>query len=177
MEERKMVQVKVKEGTLEIPEDFILLNPEVAEESVDVLVRECRNHEKYGIPHFIYFVKEGQEKWAVDTIKDIDRLCCEKWPDFQEVVLDKQVIGTDVDKETGEIVYEETGDIVTEEWKNAPNIGDFPVKRYNSIEELENDWETPPYGVRIIPSDAPSVSKENEHKSKITALVDFFRGR
>ena len=147
MEERKMVQVNLKDGVLEVPEDFIILNPEVAQNSTKAWVRECRNSAAYDIPHFVYLVEEGKEIWNEDTTEEISKLCCEKWPKFKEVVLDKQVVGVEWNREKGIIYDTATGKDVTEEWEKAPNIGDFPVKRNDDVDSPIE----PPYGVYIIP--------------------------
>ena len=54
-EEPTMKKIKLADGYLIIPSDWIIVNPERAEHCRYAAVLECRNSAKYGVPHFIYF--------------------------------------------------------------------------------------------------------------------------
>ncbi|MCM1171703.1 MAG: hypothetical protein NC393_06195 [Clostridium sp.] len=139
-EKNAMVKVKLAEGYLIIPADWIIVNPESAESCRYAAVLECRNSAKYGIPHFIYFNNFKYANEYTDTMeKDFYTLCREKWPKFakiEELSEENQLVADPNNK--GEYLN-------VEAHLKAPIIGLFSIK-----EQDENLYNEPPYGAMIV---------------------------
>jgi len=83
----QMIKIPLKSGYLIIPNDWIVVNPERAKSCLYAGVVECRNSEKYGIPHFVFFsdYKFGSE-YTDEFTDEIDALCCKSWPEFSNII-------------------------------------------------------------------------------------------
>ena len=80
-------EISMNNGTLVIPRDWIILNPEDSTKKY-VGVIECRHSFKFEIPHFAFFTDEELPiNYNEEYFKE---LCVAKWPKFQEVI-DAQV--------------------------------------------------------------------------------------
>ena len=115
-------EIGIKEGTLIIPRDWILLNPDQADEYPFALCVECRHSAELGIPHFVYLT---EKKYPYDCtpgdFNKIDSLCVQKWPDF------KDILGQQVDP-----IYnpDDPTDLLNKkEYLAAPTIGYYPILR------------------------------------------------
>lgn len=136
-----MKEITLKNGFVKVPKDWIFLNPEDAANCEYVGVVECRNSEKFEIPHFFFAttVKESVN-YSDDLISKVNKLCCKKWPEFQTKVLDKQVdLIPDPEKHVGYLN--------TQEHLASPAIGYFSIAVSG---ETVNGDDKPPYGAVIV---------------------------
>lgn len=138
----------MKDGYLVCPENWIIVNPEAASNSMYACVLECRNFEAFGnthfgrpIPHFVCYTSVKYGKDFDDAFyNDFSRLCVQAWPDFN-TVLDMQVEPVKDPDKPGRVLNEK-------EWVNAPTLGFFAV--YEEGDPVRpHDYE-PPYGARIV---------------------------
>lgn len=139
-EEPTMKKIKLADGYLIIPSDWIVVNPEQAENCHYAAVLECMHSDQYGVPHFIYLnnYKYGNE--FTDSMKeDFFSLCCKEWPRFKEIeeINEKNQLIPDPNNK-GEYLN-------LEEHLAAPVIGLFSIE-----EKGENPIERMPYGAMII---------------------------
>ena len=136
-----MKEIKIKDGILIIPNDWIIVNPNDAYKHRYAAVLECRNSIKYDIPHFILFCdyKYGKD-YPDDLYDDFIKLCREKWPDFKEKVEDKQI--SPIKNANG------TGYINAEKYLSAPTIGIFHIWE-NGDDYFKTNKEAP-YGAIIV---------------------------
>ena len=133
--------IEISNGCFKYPNDWLLINPEDAPDANYVFVIECRNSQKYSIPHYVYFSdKEVEHDYIVAS-------CLNKYPEFQ-LVIDKQV----------DVLYEKGKPhipryiINQKEWLNAPTIGTFMIERTSEIKEIRQ-WNLsyqPPAGAEIL---------------------------
>lgn len=130
-------KISLKEGYAVIPDDWIVLNRNQAPDKMYACVVEFRNWEKFDIPHFVYFTDTEMGR-DYDT-KEINRLCNELWPQFNDM-LAKQVKPRR-DPTDNHIVN-------SSEWSASPHVGYFPLEVYESKEELAKDH--PPFGAYIL---------------------------
>ena len=74
-------------GTLEVPDNFVILNPEEAPECKSVAVIECMNSEEFNIPHFVLFHKHdtAAEITEEETARMYE-LATKAWEDFAIIV-------------------------------------------------------------------------------------------
>ncbi len=130
-------EIPVKDGLLVIPSDWIDVNPDEALNYKYVAVLECRNADKFGIPHFIMHCqfKYGKD-YPDDFEKQFIEACYKAWPDFKKKVIDKQV--TAIPNENGMGYLNET------EYLESPTIGIFHIWEEGD-EHLDPSQETP-YG-------------------------------
>lgn len=136
-EKSRMVKIELKEGYLVCPADWILLNLEQAKNCHYAGVVECRNSEKYGIPHFVFF---SNRQYGTDYddafINDVNEMCVSAWPGFREKVLEKQVRPIPDPENRGSYLN-------GKEYLAAPIVGHFHIYENGEIEE-------PPYGAVIV---------------------------
>ena len=139
--ELDMQKIHLKDGYLICPKNFVLINPEDAQDMETACVIECRNASKYDIPHYVIFchAKEPYEAAEVYDAKLLDQLL-RRIPKFQRVV-DLQVAPIS-DPEHHQNLLNEN------EFMSAPTIGYFPV--YIHGDPTKPADYKPPYGVQII---------------------------
>lgn len=123
-----MQTIAIKNGSVLYPAEWIIVNPEIAQQCEYAGVIECRNGSKLGIPHFLYFSK--QRMISDSEIEQLHNLCIQKWPKFKEKVLDKQVTLIPDSNNFGEYIN-------AEDYLAAPIIGYFNIAR-------EGDPSLPP---------------------------------
>lgn len=87
--------------SVELPEDYILLNPKEAKKSSYVCVMEVRNGDRYGrvihepsglrsgAPHFVYFLDKPVSELSRDDTARLRSVALNVWPDFKEVLDDE----------------------------------------------------------------------------------------
>ena len=81
-----MKKIRLLDGYLIIPNDWIVLNPERAEHSRYAAVLEARNYVKFGVPHFVYFNNFQYAGDYTDHMKnDFMRLCRKAWDGFANI--------------------------------------------------------------------------------------------
>ena len=143
-EEATMKKIKLADGYLIIPNDWIVVNPEQAENCRYAAVLECRNSTKYGVPHFIYFNNCRYVNEFTDSMEEnFYQLCKKAWPKFSEIkeLSDKNRLVPDPDNK-GQYLNAEAH-------LKAPTIGLFSIQ-----EQGENPFDEPPYGAMIVRTNA-----------------------
>lgn len=118
------------------PSDFILLNPEDAENCTDAFVIEVSCPESFVKqylngeypPHFVYLYQECYEEDIDDLFEDAGELCVTHWPLFQKILKYRVKVNPATRN------YDRT------ELKNFPRVGLFKV---------DDDNEKQPYGINI----------------------------
>ena len=132
----KTIQIPLKEGYITIPSDWIVLNPEEAGECMYAGIVECRNHERYGIPHFVFFTNiRCACDYSKQYIQQIDEMCTKVWPDFKDV-MEKQIELIPDPNHQGRFLNEEA-------FFSAPIIGHFNMYEQGEI-------SNPPFGSMIV---------------------------
>lgn len=133
-EKESMIEIQMKDSRLYVPQNFIILNENVARSCRYALVVECRNSEKYHVPHFVYFLPV---RYKYDKT-EILSLCSQKWIGFS-VILQQQVTPIADPDQPGR--YKNIDAVMA-----SPEIGIF------SIEATDDDLfsDDPPYGAMII---------------------------
>ena len=136
-----MKEIKIKDGVLIIPKDWLVVNPNDAHKHRYAAVLECRNSAKYDIPHFVMFCdyKYGRD-YPDDFCDEFIRLCLDTWSDFKEKVMDKQV--TPIKNTNGK------GYINADKYLLAPTIGIFHIWENNDNYFKIN--KEAPYGAMIV---------------------------
>lgn len=115
--ESQLKRIKIMNGILTYPEDFMLLNENEAEISPFVIIIEVANA-RFSVPHFVYFSPISTRELTPDNLSYINQLCVEKWSYFQEIV--------DTAKKP---IFDENYNCLNEaEMQIAPRIGYFDVK-------------------------------------------------
>lgn len=144
IEEKKeassMIKIKMFDGYLLIPADWIVVNPESAEKCRYAAVLECRNHIQYGVPHFVFF---NNYKYACDYTDYMEEeffsLCRKVWPKFSEIQIlsEKNALVPDPDNK-GRYLNSEAH-------LAAPIIGLFHIEEHG-----DRAYGEPPYGAKIV---------------------------
>lgn len=149
-EEPTMRKIKLADGYLIIPSDWIIVNPERAENCRYAAVLECRNSAKYGVPHFIYF---NNFRYACDYTDHMEAefysLCKKAWPKFSEIqeLSEKNKLVPDPENK-GQYLNADAH-------LAAPIIGLFHIEEQGSRAHGE-----PPYGAMIVRTS--TISDEEE---------------
>lgn len=138
-----MLKVPILNGTLICPDDVILINPEKASCSAYACIIECRNSNKYNIPHFVFFSNiQFVGDYDVTYEKIIYVECQKVYPRFGEI-LSKQV----------EPIYDpdNPGFLLNfKEWNQAPTICLYDI--YVQGDPKYGPDYDPPLNIRIIRS-------------------------
>ncbi len=148
-----MKRVMLKDGYLIIPKDFIVLQDTVdaAEKCLYAGVVESRNHEKYGIPHFVFFSNYKYGKEFDDELHTkVYEACAKAYPEFKKY-FNMQV---DIPQQKGGAEKWQDPEFLArmEKWDQAPCFGLFAIVEkgdplyWNSIHP---NYE-PPYGAMIV---------------------------
>lgn len=138
-----MKKVKLEDGYLIIPTDWIVVNPEQAENCRYAAVLECRNYERYGVPHFIYLHNDRIRNEFTDSMEEeFCELCRKAWDKFPEI--------EELNKKNKLVPDPEHKDqyLNAEAYLSAPIIGIFNIE-----EQGENPFNDPPYGAKIVRTD------------------------
>ena len=123
-----IISIKMKQAHIEIPYNWLPVNLNEAKKCRYALVMECKHSTKLGIPHFIMFT--NHEGFVTNEIhKEFVDLCREKWSNFEDEVLSKQV----------EPVYDNNSGTIlnSEEYDPSPAIGIFKIPVLNKDEESQ----------------------------------------
>ena len=149
-----MREYKMIEGSLYVPKDWIILNPEQEGKCKYAGVVECRNHKKYKIPHFVFFTDNRLLRdYSEEFIQYIYSLCEEKWPRFAEILKMEVKLISDSSQPFG---YKNL-----EEHLASPIVGIFSILR-DDDELFDNK---PPCGALIM-------SNNNENENEIEDDTD-----
>ena len=140
-EELDMQKVAMKDGYLICPKDFVLINSQDAKDMETAWIIECRNANKFGVPHYVVFwhPKEDYEPAEVYDSYLLDQLL-RRIPKFQRIV-DMQVTPIHDPDQPENILNEK-------EFMAAPTIGYYPVHVHGDPNKPA-DYK-PPYGVQIV---------------------------
>lgn len=130
--DNRMKKIELKEGYLTYPSDWILLNSGMANQCYYAGVVECRNSEKYGVPHFVFFSDENYDDAFCEKI---NKMCVKAWPEFQKII-EMQVEPIFDPEKPGRCIN-------VEEHLASPYIGHF------HIQEEGAPWN-PPFGAVIV---------------------------
>lgn len=114
-------KIPLKNGCLYIPGDWILLNPEDAENCEYAGVVECRNSYLYKIPHFVFFTQD----FASESETFINELCVKTYPKFREI-MKMQVEPIPDPEKKGHYLNEK-------EFFTAPIIGHFLIPEKEEV--------------------------------------------
>lgn len=139
-DENQMKKIKLADGYLIIPADWIVVNPENAKSCRYAAVLECRNSAKYGVPHFIYLNNYQYGRDFTDSMEhDFYTKCRKAWDKFSEIeeLSNKNQLVPDPENK-GQYLN-------AEEHLAAPIIGLFSIE-----EQGENSTGETPYGAMII---------------------------
>lgn len=136
--EKELKRIKLIDGTLTYPVDFVLLNENEAEESHFVIVVEVGNT-SFSVPHFVYFSGKSTRDCTSDDFSHICQLCTQKWPKFQSIIdtAKKPIWSKDYTQCLNE-----------SEVRIAPQIGYFDIKAKNDLNYSK--LYKPPMGVQIV---------------------------
>lgn len=146
-DEPSMRKVRLLDGYLIIPSDWILVNEEEAANCRYAAVMECRNSAKHGVPHFIYFNNfQYAREYTEDMEKRFLSLCEKAWPRFKEIrnLSDRNQLVPDPENK-GEYLN-------VEAYLAAPTIGLFHI--------AEQCNRKLPYGAMIIRTDEATNETE-----------------
>ena len=141
-ERDNMQKITLKEGYLICPSDWVIINPEEAPNALWANVIECRNHTRYNIPHFVYFITDLNDyKNNNKTFeKKIHQKCERIYPRFKDIL--KQQVNDDLK------INDPDYNKKLIEWENAPTIGHFPI--YVQNDDTTEPGYKPPFGAKII---------------------------
>lgn len=144
-ETKHLKRINLKEGYLQYPGDWILVNPDDAYKYMRAYVVECRNSEKYNIPHFIYF--DDLRERDKEFYNIVENAIVEIYPDFQKII-DSQISAEYKDGEA-KTYYNITN---KEAYFSAPAVGIFLVETLPEIREmrLRDPKYVPPANIQII---------------------------
>ena len=133
----------LKEGYVIYPKDWIVLEDVFgpADSCMYAGVVECRNADRYGIPHFLYFCDEQYSKdYSDDMQARIYAACAKAYPAFKEYY-------------NMQLPAPNQGDLeALEKWNTSPSFGLFHlVVKGDPFYWHEYDPEyKPPYGAMIV---------------------------
>ena len=131
--------IELADGHAILPEEWIIVNHEMAKNCKEVAILECRNAQKYNIPIFVYFTNIKYAKdYDENMCEDFYSRCQMLWPNFAEIreLSDRNELKRDPDYPGNYLNVEA--------YLNAPTIGLF-----NLYEESEYPGEQP-YGAKIV---------------------------
>jgi len=138
LREDPMKKIKIEDGYLIVPSDWIDINPDDAENMPYAGVIECRNSKKYGIPHFVFHT--WHEKACDYDTDEINKMCVKAYPEFKEI-MQKQVTPEQDPEHPGLILNEQA-------FMDAPTIGHFSI--YVQDDPTYGSNYKPPAGAKIV---------------------------
>jgi len=137
----KLQKIRIKNGLLICPEDWIILNPEEAREKEYAGVVECNNSSFYHIPHFVWFRESPSvTDITLEEKESVKKMCVQKWPHFKDII-QKQVTLVSDSEYPGN--YKNL-----DEWMRSPEIGLFTILADDN--PLYDAEKKPPFGAKII---------------------------
>lgn len=139
LDEAQMKKIRLVDGYLIYPENFILLNESAAQNYRNVCIVEVRNAQ-FPVPHFIYFSGNTPAHYTDADTTYINQLCVQKWPRFQEIA--------DTAKRP---IYDPDNPmrcLNDAEMRTAPQIGYFGIIATN--DPNYSDLYAAPYNIKII---------------------------
>ena len=137
--EKQMKKIRLADGVLVYPEDFILLNESSAQQYRYVSVVEVRNA-PFSVPHFIFFSGKDAKDYTDTDTHYIEQLCAQKWPRFQEIIGSAKRPIYDPDKP---FVC-----LNSAEMRVAPQIGHFSIRA--TFDPSYSSLYAAPMGIKIV---------------------------
>lgn len=136
----KMQEIRIKNGTLICPSDWILINPEEAAESEYAGVVECNNSVIYKTPHFVWLRKDPSvNNFSPEEEEKVKKMCVAKWPPFEDIIQKQVSLEPDPDN---------LGSYTNlDDWMKSPAIGYFTIIPDDS--PLYEADKEPPFGAKI----------------------------
>lgn len=139
----RMTTISIKDGVVVYPEEWIVVNPDVALERRYAGVVECRDADGTRIPHFLFFSdKKYSREYSEQEIAQINRLCAYASRVFAHVQ-ERQVKPVPDPDHPGRYLNEK-------EYLDSPQIGHFHLYEQGDP-TYPSDYD-PPYGAKIIRS-------------------------
>nr|WP_317439673.1 hypothetical protein [uncultured Enterocloster sp.] len=136
-----MKTILVKNGTIICPRDWIVVNPDQADQCEYAGVVECRNAERYGIPHFLFLTNtKYASDYSAQEIDHIDTLCAQESPLLAKAVANQVPLIAD-SEHPGEYLN-------VKEHLASPLIGHFHL--YEHGDPCYPADYKPPYGAMIV---------------------------
>lgn len=136
-----MKKIQIKDSYLVVPNDWIILNPEDAEDAYFAGVIEVRHHDKYGVPYMVVLLEEDDFQTFAKTREEwIYARCQSAWEGFKEI-LNMQVKPVEDPTSPGDLLNET-------EWAAAPNIYYYDIYVHGDRKFGKN--YKPPFGAQII---------------------------
>lgn len=139
--EPEMKTISIKNGSVIYPANWIVVNADQATQCEYAGVVECRNAERYGIPHFLFFTNEKYAKdYSQQEKTRINRLCAYASRLFADA--EKQQVPLVADPEhPGEYLN-------SKEHLDSPYIGHFHL--YEQGDPTYPSDYNPPYGAMVV---------------------------
>lgn len=120
----RMRKVKLKDGYLIIPSNWIVLNEDEGNKYAYAGVVECRNSGLYNVPHFVFL---NEYKYGCDYNEElyeyVHSMCIKAWPSFEDIIK-KQVKPIPNPLKHGDYLN-------VKEFLEAPTIGHFHLPESN----------------------------------------------
>lgn len=123
--------IDIKDGYVIIPNDWIIVNEELAKNSRYVGVIEVRNGAKYNMPHFVYFSEKPINRMSQEEDDYIDKICIRLYPDYAKALC--QYVAPQ---------YNSDGEMINmEEVLAAPVAGHFEIPEYRKDENRNYPYD------------------------------------
>lgn len=127
-----MKKIEIADGYLIIPADWIVVNQEQAKYCRYAAVLECKNSDRYNVPHFIYFNNcKYANQYTESLEKDFYKLCEKKWDRFSEI----EKISND-----SQLIPDPNNEghyLNLDEYLQSPIIGLFSIEEQSKDEKKE----------------------------------------
>lgn len=120
MNEQEMKKIKMKNGYLICPEDWIVVNNYNPLGCEYAGVVETKNGAKYNVPHFVFFLPKEIHRMDDNDIERVNEKCINAYYDF------KRILGMEVSP----VFNKEHKLLNAEAWMNSPHPGYFPIPVY-----------------------------------------------
>lgn len=137
----KMTTISIKDGVVIYPEEWVVVNPDVAAQCRYAGVVECRVTDDVHIPHFLFFTNNKYAReYSKQEITQINRFCANESKQFAKVLAMQVQLVPDPDH-PGTYLNEK-------EFLDSPKIGYFHL--YVQGDPTCPSGYDPPYGAKII---------------------------
>lgn len=150
-----MKKIKLKDGYLICPENWILLNQDDCNSCSYAAAVEIHNAT---LPYFIWINNyEKADEYTEQDCSTVQKLCEEAYPDFKKMVSDKMIDPIPDPDHPGNYLN-------LNEWLAAPSIGIYSI--YVDGDEAYGSDYDPPFGTKIIRNNERERSLNNHVNNK-----------
>ena len=80
----KLKKLEIKNGYIQYPEDWVILNPNKAKDCSSACVVECKNNPD--IPHYLFFTNKTRDEYNKAFYDEVNELCCMRNTLFEKVL-------------------------------------------------------------------------------------------